>query len=499
MDLPQKRALFSPFEIDVAKKLAVGIDPNELQVLPHAEGPVKDLAFTPKFPPPAMREGVFWRCTFDRINFCGSNAAQVVLKDCRLRQCSVADANFKASDFTGSDLDFDASASSFDSSDFTNATLLNTNLEGCSFTESDFTNAQIVNCKIVHSEFVAAKFSRAYLKDSDMVKTNLDYSEFERTSFVNVTLPYWGVLHVVKGLWEILSADGVRFSTADGMHCVERDQYIEEISLLRPYFYQNRDFLALANLYIFDGEYEKAYDMMLLGIGDACKHGRLSRLKYLCRMASLNKFFSRAQLRMLYRQIETSISSGEFSPMQYKNYLQELDSAKRLLLDQPFELDTIFITIQTTIQSDDYEKRLLIQKMLDQMISETAPEAVSHMEVRHNSPLEFVIQVSENVWQLLVLFAMVDFAFDKSTTYIERLQNILLNHKKTHQDKRNSPKIEQLEKQISEMQETIEKLEHRTQGKNALILPGMEEFQRISYTLYTKDPILAELRTYSSK
>lgn len=499
MDLPQERALFSSIEMDAAKKLAVEIDPNERHtVLSSTENPIVDVSFSSEFSPATMQECFLARCTFNQVNFSGINSSHATLKDCRFNRCSFANSNFKASDFTGSILNFDASASSFDSSDFTNTTFINANLEGCSFSDSNFYNVHMLNSKIIHSEFVGTKFSKVYFNDLDMVKINLDYAEFEQVDFINVTLPYWGVLHVVKGLWEILSANSVNFSTIDGTHSVSKNKYIEEVSLLRPHFYQKRDFLALANLYVFDGEYEKAYYAILLGISDACKHGRLEQLKYLCRMASLNKFFSRVQLRKLYQQIEISIASATLSPVQYKNYLQELDSAKRLLIDQPFERDTISITIQTSIQNHEYEKFLQTQKIIDGILLETAPTAVSHIEVRHNSPLEIVIQVSENVWYLLTFFALIDFVFDKSTTYIERVQNIILNHKKIRKNLEESDKITQLEKQVKEMQKAIEQWEKKVPANSPLILSGSDEFRRISYALYAKDTIPEELRTYCS-
>lgn len=498
MDLPQTHTLFSSIEIDAAEKLAVEIDPNELPaVILSAENSMTDVVFSSRFSPSTMRECFFDGCTFNQVNFCGINASYATLKGCRLNRCSIVNSNFKASDFTRSSLDFDASASSFDCSDFTNTTFFNVNLEGCSLSDSNFYNVQMLNSKIIHSEFVGAKFSKICCKDLNMAKANLDYAEFEQADFINTALPYWGVLHIVKGLWEILSADGVSFSTPDETHRVHKDQYIEEVSLLRPHFYQKRDFLALANLYIFNGEYEKAYNAVLLGVSDACKHGHLKRLKYLCRMASLNKFFSRAQLRKLYQQIELSMVSAALSPVQYKNYLQELDSAKRLLIDQPFERDTISITIQTSIQRSEYEKLLQAQKIIDGMLFQTAPTAVSHMEVRHNSPIEIVIHVSETVGYLLTFFALINFVFDKSTTYIERVQNIILNHKKIRNGTKDSDRIEQLERQVSEMQEAIEKWKKQAPEKSSLVLSGMEEFRRISYALYTKDAIPEELRTYS--
>jgi len=499
MSLLQKQIFFSPVEIDVAQKLATGIDADQAQMaLQDTEGLITGAKFTPEFPPPEMRGRSFFECTFHQVQFRGSNATQITLQNCGLECCSISSANFKASDFTGSSLRFDAIASSFDFSDFTNAIFYGINLEGCSFTESDFYNTQILNSKFVCSEFVAARFSRTCFKDVDMAKSNLDYAEFEQATFANVTFPFWGVLHVIKGLVEILSADSVKFSTPDGTHFVGRNQYIEEVSLLRPYFYRSKDFLALANLYIFDGEYENAYAAILQGVNDACKCRNLKQLKYLCRMASFNKFFSSTQLRKLYQQIETSGSSVEFTPMQYKNYLRELDSAKRLLLDQPFEQDTIFVTIQTTIQSNEYEKCALVQKAMDQMLLMAAPEAVSHTEIRHNSPVEIVIQISETVGQLILFFGLLDFVFDKSTTYIERVQNIVLNYRKKHKGDEDTHRIKQLEKQLEEMKKIVEKWESQAGKKEAIILPGTEEFRRISYALHTKDPIPEKLRTYSA-
>lgn len=332
-----------------------------------------------------------------------------------------------------------------------------------------------------------------------MSRSNLDYTEFEHVNFDNVIFPYWGVLHITKGLQEIISERKVWFATLDGTHRVQRDQYLEELLLLPPFFYYKKDFLALANLYILVGENAKAYDAVMDGIRDACVYGRLRVLRYLCRMASLNSFFSRTQMRRLYQQIEVALSNATLTPMQYKNYFHELDYAKRHLIDCPFGLDTINITIQTAIPCSQYQKLSATLKTVDALVSSVAPAAISHTEVRHNSPIEIVVQVSGVLGQLIFLFAMLDFLFDKSSTYIERVQNIILNAKEIKKDNISQSEIEQLEKQLDEIKRAITDLKQQIPQKGSpLILPGAEDFRCISYTLSTKHGLPEGLRAYSS-
>lgn len=499
MDNMEKDAPFSTVEIDVACKLAATIDPNNLQET-TAHSPVAEFVkFNTEAIPYPLREQKFYNCDFMRILFRGIDASSIVLKNCRMDHCEITNSNLKFSDFSGSRLQITGVASSFDSSDFTNVVFHNSYLEGCSLQESYYYNTRLLDSKFVHSEFVAATFLQSFFVNLDMSRSNIDYTEFEHVNFDNVIFPYWGVLHITKGLQEIMSGRRVWFATLEGTHRVQRDQYLEELSVLPPFFYYKRDFLALANLYILVGENAKAYDAIMDGIMDACVYGRLRVLRHLCRMASLNNFFSRAQMRRLYQQIETALSNTTLTPLQYKNYFHELDYARRRLIDCPFDLDTINITIQTAIPCSGYQKLSAALKTVDTLVFAAAPTAISHTEVRHNSPIEIVVQVSGVLGQLIFLFAMLDFLFDKSSTYIERVQNIILNAKKMKKDNISQSEIEQLEKQLAEMKSAINDLKQLPPQKESnLILPGTEDFRCISYTLSTKHGLPEELRAYST-
>lgn len=494
----EKFVPFSAVEIDAACKLAGAIDPNNLQEVAVHSPVVKLIKFNSENLPYPLKEQKFSQCNFFQVPLSGIDASGLVLRDCKIERCKITNSNLKHSDFTESELNITGMASSFDFSDFSNVLFHNSYLEGCSLQESFFYNTKFLNSKFVHSELVAAIFLQALFKNLDMSQSNLDYTEFERVSIDNVVFPYWGSLHITKGLQEIMSGHKVWFATPDGTHRVQKDQYIEEISSLTPFFYHKKDFLALTNLYILGGENTKAYDAIMAGVKDACMCGHLRILRHLCRMASLNSFFSRTQMRKLYQMVEDALLNATLTPMQYKNYFQELDFARRCLIDCPFDLDTIKITIQTAIPCSGYQQLSTALKMIDTLVSTTAPAAVSHAEVRHNSPVEIVVQVSGMLGQLILVFAILDFLFDKSSAYVERVQNIILNAKKLKKDNINQLEIEQLEKEIAELKSAIHDLEQQPpQEQSLLILPGTEDFRRISYTLSTKHNIPDELRAYS--
>lgn len=497
MNKIETRSLFSPLEIDTAQRFAESIDPANLQEISMQTRPIECETYCQGSLIPPMKGQAFYQCNFLQIPFEGIDASPALLKRCQIERGKIINSNFSSSNFSGSEFNISGLASSFNTSDFSETVVCDSEFKGCSFSESYFYCAKLLNCKFVHSEFVSAQFIQASLENCDLACSNLAYAEFKQSSFSQTVFPYWGTLHVVRGLPEILSGYKSTFSTPDGQHCVEKAQYMEELLLLRPFFCQKNDFLALANSHILVGESAKAYQAITMGMEYACNQGNLTLLRHLCRVASLNSFFSQPQMRELYNLIETALSEATLTPMQYRNYSQELYLARRLLIDSPFDQDTIKITIQTKIPCTAYDRISGAIKTIDCLLAAVAPETTSHIEIRHNSPVEFIIQIAGKLMDLIASFAALNQFFDKTSTYVERMQNIVIHHKELKQKKKDQAKIEQLEKQVAELNGRIQQLEHQlVQNSASLALPGSDDFLRISYALFTKEYFPKELRAY---
>lgn len=487
---------FSAIEIDVASKLAQAIDPESIQTIAQFDKCIQNETISKELLPHFLDTRRFDNCLFNVVSFLGQQANDTVFKDCKLQKCRFEKSNFRSSSFSGSELSLTGFANSFDFSDFSNASLHQVDFTGCSFSDAYFYKANISNSRFAYSEFVATTFSKTRLEQVDFSRSNLDFSEFDDVTISHVTFPYWGTLHVVKGLRDIIDGREICFSTPDGSHCVDSEKYLEEMRLMRAFLYQKKDFFALANLYIFDGETAKAYEAIMEGIKYACMQGLLKPLRFLCRMASINGFFTTKQLRNFYKEIENAIYNRSLTPIQYKNYAQELDMARRCLIDYPYSQDTISIAIQTSIPYTDYPKLSETIKMLNGLIAETAPLAISHIEIRHNSPVELLIQAAGEWGNLLLIVIAIWMTVDKSTALIERIQNIILNRKKMVESEHVAAEMAQLKKKIDEMATSYQKPEDTESEKStvSLLRPGMEDFERISYLLISKKEFPDELR-----
>ena len=490
---------YSKIEIDTASDLLEQIDPDYLIASPNWDSGKEGIKFDEHFSPNHTKDRIFFDCTFNSVNFLGTPARNIVLKKCILNNCNIKNSNFKYADFSGSKLNLNGDASSFDFSDFSDMTVYNSNFIGCSFSESYFYNAQIINSRFVHSEFEGSVFQHTYLKDSDLTQVTLDYSEFFQVNLSNVVLPYWSVLHITKGFSEIITSKETKFATPNGTHCVEQAQYIEELKLMIPYFYSTGDYLALVNIYLFEEKAEKAYDAVARGLIESVEYCRFRHMKHLCRMASLAQLFSKSQLHEFYDTIEEQIHKAQvsLSYMEYRNYLRELDSAKHLLIDSPFGKDSMHIVLRTNIPYNDYPKLSIALENINDIFNAYTPDIINHVEVRHNSPLEISIQISDTIINLVTVFVMIEFIFNKSTTYIERIQNIRLGRRELRKQERDNSYIEQLERRLNELEQHIAE-QKGFPPKSSLILPGTNEYLQISYILSSTHSIPQELRAYST-
>ena len=499
MSYKESTPLYSKIEVDSASQFAKKIDEKMYSEFSLGNACYKKKLFNKDSFSPSLQGHSFFDCTFENMFFHGIDAQGVTLRKCLLDECHISNSNFKSSDFSETQLTICGHANSFDFSDFTKAYLYGMNLEGCSLSESSFFLSTFSRCHFFHSEFIGSKFLQTRIENVDFARANLDYSEFVNVQFNHVIFPYWGILHVVKGLPEILVGKDVHFATADSDHVVHSRKYLDEITLLKPFFYDREDYLALANILVMEGETKKAYEIILRGLRLACEGGHFDSLRHLCRFASVNSFFSRSHLRDFYEQMELSLHNTKLSPMQYKNCWREIDLAKRLLIDCPYDQDEIEITIQTTISNKNYQKITAVLNIVDDVFKEIAPDTISHTEIRHNSPVVFSVLSSGDIWQLLAAFAVLDYLLAKSFSYIEHIQTIALNKKKLKKEKQDQAKVEVLQKQVAEMQKTIRKLEQQNANcSSTLILPGTAEFTNLSYKLSSKQPIIEELRAYSS-
>lgn len=434
-----------------------------------------------------MRHGTYYKCGFTNVAFDGTIGNNSIFRNSKFTDCKFINANFIYSDFSNSNLAINSYSSRYDFSDFTGATIFNSTIVGTSFRECYFQNSRLEDSKMSQCDFSNSNFSNCYFKDIDFSVTTLDFSEFTDSKFQDVILPFFGVLNLVNGFEQIIEQEAVSFKPASSDYTVKSKKYIEDIRLLKPVFYYEKNFLALANIYAYDGEIENTYYTILNGLEYACRQKDFSLIRHLCKFASVNKYFNLKQLKSFYEFLESNINIQQLQYVEYRNYLNELSIAKSLLIDYPFNRDIIEINLKTHFDYSDTDKLTETFNVINSTLEQYAPDSNNLITIRHNSPIDITITVSDNIYTLILVFMALELFFSKSCNGIEKIQNILKNQREI--------KLQKLEMMLKKLE--IEKLkseQEKQQESRRILLP--DDFDNISYIIKTINDLPPELRNY---
>ncbi len=432
-----------------------------------------------------MRHGKYSDCEFEDVKFVGTVGNNTILRNCKLHNCTFENANFIYSDFSHSELSITSHSNRFDFGDFSQARIINSEMEASTFRECYFQNSKIEKSGFNQCEFTNSTFKNCSFKKLDLSMVSLDFCEFYKPVFCDVILPFFGILNIVNGFEQIVTQKEVLFKPASSDYLVKSDDYIDNIRLLKPIFFCEHNFLALANIYAFDGETENTYATIFHGLEYACKEKNFSLIRQLCRFASINNYFNLNQLKSFYEFLENNIDVKQLEYVEYRNYLNELYIAKSLLIDCPFNRDIIEVKVKTNFNHSDVAKLAETFRVINTTIEKYAPDSNNHIVVRHNSPVDITLVISDNIYVLYLVFLALQLIFSKSFNGIEKIQSIIKN--------RHEIKLQKLEEQLKKLE--IEKLKNEldnSKNHNSILLPS--DFNNISYIVKTANDLPNELR-----
>ena len=483
--MKQLGEVFSKLELESASDLLNVIVPSEPLRDEHNSFKGEGQTYSNEFDGSLMRYGVYNNCQFMDVNFLGTVGKNSAFVNSLLNNCSIVDANFTYSNFSNSKLVINSSSCSYDFSDFSGTTISKSTMKSSSFKECYFRNSKISNSKIQYCEFTNSTFNNCAFEQLDLSASTLDFSEIINSQFNNVTLPFFGILNLVSGFGQIIDQKAVSFKPASSDYVVKGEEYIENVRMLKPVFFHENNFLALANIYTYDGEIENAYSAIINGLQYACKIKNFGLIHHLCQFASVNNYFSRNQLKKFYEFLEEHLNVEKLSYVEYRNYLNELYLAKNMLIDCPFNRDVMEIELKTNFCYSNIEKLAETFRLINSTIEEYAPDSNNHITIRHNSPPDFSILLSGDIYTLYIVFIALQIIFCKSLNGIEKIQNIIKNGHEI--------KLHKLDEQIKELE--LEKLKadiEKKEGTSPILLPG--DFENISYIVKTANNLPTELR-----
>jgi hypothetical protein len=206
---------------------------------------------------------------------------------------------------------------------------------------------------------------------------------------------------------------------------ISRNEFIAILPEIFPFFYKINDFFSLSSASVYFGDHEMAYSYIRHGLNFSLKHRDFRMIGYYCKLASLNHFFTRGQLRQIYDGLNSDKIAESMTAHEYNVYCYEMDRIRRILIDRPFGLPQVCITVTTSINHDDIEAATRLAAHLSHAVDDYYPDSNSYIVTRHNSPYSFELILADNLVNLYNCAFIISTSIFGLTKLISKIQKII--------------------------------------------------------------------------
>lgn len=379
-------------------------------------------------------------CTFNNITFNGTDGISSLLFDCTLKGCEINNAGLNMSDFTQtrfipSEKKTKINNSSFTDSNFMDSLFYKVQAKGCSFQNSTFEHAKIDDCTFECCNFENAKFINTSFNNVDLTTVCIDFAEFDNVKVCDTKFSFWGILWSFGGLKTIKKYENsVKLGLPNSTEYIIGSDFLNQLEQIEAHFYYKKDFFSLANINIYLGKQEKAFFYIRDGLLYNLQIKNFRMIKYLCKLASNNHFFSKKQLSQLYYALQSNEIISCMTSFEYKVYMNEMFGIKKLLIDNPFGQPQIVIRISTNIDDDEYDSLSELLGYLEKVISKNSAQSSHYLTLRHNSPFYLELFNSDNLTNLYSLLIDLIIGIWGCIPQINALLSAFINIKKLKSD-----------------------------------------------------------------
>lgn len=397
--MTNKMVLFSKLDLEVSESILLKLDPNRFNKFDYRNISAYKETFGSDYEGGHISKSQYDSCSFNNVFFDGTQGDSTKFIDCLFSNCRFENANFEHSDFSCSTIAKNSTIYScgFAKANFSNTCFESVTILGCSFIETWLVDAHICNSALEYCNFENSMFDSVSFENLDLSKVSIDYAEFKNCSLNNVVFQFFSILHTFNGLNFIKENENKVFlKFPDSPNQISGKEFLLSLKDLEAYFYFKNDYFALANINIFLGENNTAYKNIVSGLNFCFKKRDFKEIKYLCKLASNNLFFSKKQLNELYILLNNKEIIDDMTYPEYRNYLDEMEGIKRLLIDNPYSLPQTKITIETDIEYSDTKNVSRVIENINKAYSLVSEQSSTYLSIRHNSPDIFEFFLSNN-------------------------------------------------------------------------------------------------------
>lgn len=418
-----------------------------------------------------QRRSFFMDCQFINSNFTnmgmsGSLFKLVTFENCIINNTKLDSCDFEDCTFITSKQNENCCLHNLNLSKSTmlNSKFINCNLTGSNFTDAVFIDTIFENCIWQSLALENCVFKNTVLDSVVLKKLNFEFSQFDEIIMNNIRLPFPTIPYIYGGLNYLMrTKDKVFISSANSSTGkISINEYLSYLHDLEVFYTKTQNYFPLANIYISQEKWGKAYSAIMVGIGKSMQLHSYRMVYYFCKLLQLYDNFSDIQCSGAYDLIIQLMHSNGFHLQDQYNIKRYIEPIRNILLNERGSFLTI--NILTNIEDIEFDKLTYLYEIIDRTIKnaeiQRKTKIMYYIESRHHCPYELLIKIFSDPQNLITLAGCFHFIFTGTTLIYEKTNEIINNYqsRKINKEKLKGIKLDNVikEKEIEEKSLDIE-------------------------------------------
>lgn len=340
-----------------------------------------------------LKSSVLQKDRFFQCAFTGSRFDKTLFK-----QCDIKYTNFQFSTFDECRFEKIKNekmlGDNFDHCYFYKTRFNHVKFNGCSMSCAHFVECEFLNCTFYATTMENTSFDNCTFTDVDMTELNIEFSQFMCCKLIKVSFPYTQLPYII-GFSEFNKNEDIHI-IADNKS-FDFNEYQNQFSTLIDYYKSVKEHFPIANVLLFQKNYEDAYDILRDELRKCLLLSDYRMVKHICRLSTINDQIESNKIKALFVEVKKHLETIQ-DTSQTKECLMHLDEIRRLTMDAKYNKNSLKIIVETDIASDDLSGINALVNEIETVITNTLPNCYSKsIELRHNSPYEIFIQLCQDL------------------------------------------------------------------------------------------------------
>lgn len=419
----------------------------------------KEADITEDFSFKNKRQSYYFKCRFTKCGFKETGFSGSVFVECEFIDCDFSESIFQSCIFRGCQIYYNDIGkirfANFSKSVFSNCKIYNISFETVNFGESVLEGGSLKNICFRSVVLENATIKKVSLKNMQFASQNFDFLTINDISTDNVVIPFPASPNIINGLdYLYATSDNICFTSCGST--ISKEEYLKLINDFEIYYTFIENYFPLANIFIAQKRLKEAIEVTLKGICLSLKMKNYRMIYQYCKLVQSNPKFTIQHKKYLYDKIQEAISSEELYEDDYiilNMYIQEI---KELLLNSTTK-PYLLLDIKSNIDYSENQKIAIFIGEMENLIDlYFRGEEEHYIEIRHNSPENFIIQIVADPEKLIAFLA----SFFTCIDYTHKLAAFL-----TKKGKENK-----IRKKLIDKEESILKIKQNLENCNISIV-----------------------------